>query len=96
MLFVNFALDAVFHKRYARPAVVIGCLICDSQAVFKILNILFVNIRRGVCFLLAVFHSFKLGLDIDVEVNDKIGLGQAELYILEVIQPFKKAGQLFI
>ena len=96
MLFVNFALNSVFHKRDARPAVVIGCLVCDPQTIFKILNILFMNIRRSVRFLLTVLHAFKRGLDIDVEVDDKVRPGQSELYIFKIIQPFEKAGQLLI
>ena len=96
MLFIDLALHAVLQERYPRPAVIIGRLIRYTQTVFKIPDVLFVDIRARMRFFLTVLHPRKRGFQIDVKVNDEIGSGKFQLYILKIIQPVKKGLELLV
>ena len=96
MLFIYLALDPVLHKRYPQPAVMIGGSVRDAQTVFEIPNVLFMYISARIGFFLAVLHPRKLGLKINVKVNDEIRLRKFQLYIFKVVEPFEKLTQFLV
>ena len=96
ILFLDLTLDTVFHKRNARPAVVIRGHIRRVQTAPQVLNVLLMDVGRSVRLILTVLHARERGLDIYVKIYDEIGLRQAHFHIFEVIKPAEKRRQLLI
>lgn len=67
------------------PAIVLGGKMPDAQTVFKIFHVLLMDIRLRVIFVLAVLPAREGRLNIHVQIDDKIGLWQAELTVLQII-----------
>ena len=87
ILFLDLTLDTVFHKRNARPAVVIRGHVRRMQAAPQVFNVLLVDVGRGVRLVLTVLHARERGFDIDVKIYDEVRLRQAHFHIFEVVEP---------
>ena len=76
ILFLDLTFDTVFHKRNARPAVVIRGHIRRVQTAPQVLNVLLMDVGRSVRLILTVLHARERGLDIYVKIYDEVECGR--------------------
>ena len=90
MLLVDVALEAVLHEVHDAPAVVRGGAAAGVQAELEVFGVVLVYVPAGAVFLAPVGHAPLAGGEVDVEENDEVGPGEAELHVFEVIEPVEE------
>ena len=60
------------------------------QAVLEIFGVVLMYVAAGAVLLAAVGHAPLAGREVDVEEDDEVRLGQAELDVFEVVEPVEE------